>query len=140
MLSKEEEDSIYLKDLDAFLGSEAAKEMWNARRRNRLFCEQPFVIGLPARELENLPDREDLVMVQGIVDAFWEREEGLYLLDYKTDHVRTAQELVKRYEVQLGFYKKALEQASLKKVAKCYLYSFCLSELIEVEPGDFWVS
>ena len=79
-------------------------------------------------------------MVQGIIDAFWETEEGLVLLDYKTDHVKTPEELVKRYQVQLGFYKQALEQATGKKVAKCYFYSFCLSGLIEAEPEVFSAS
>lgn len=140
LLTKEEEACIFLKDLDVFLKSMVAKDMWKAKKEQRLFCEQPFVIGLPAREFQNLPDREELVMVQGIIDAFWETEEGLVLLDYKTDHVKTPEELVKRYQVQLGFYKQALEQATGKKVSKCYFYSFCLSGLIEAEPEVFSAS
>ena len=69
-------------------------------------------------------------MVQGIIDVFWEDADGLVLLDYKTDHVKTAEELKNRYKTQLDFYKRALEQATGKKVVKCYIYSFSLSELV----------
>lgn len=130
MLSKDEEACIRLKELDSFLESPVAREMWKALAKNRLSCEQPFVIGLPAREFEKLPEREDLVMVQGIIDVFWEDADGLVLLDYKTDHVKTAEELKNRYKTQLDFYKRALEQATGKKVVKCYIYSFSLSELV----------
>ncbi len=39
--------------------------------------------------------------LQGIIDVFFVEEDGIVLLDYKTDRVQQAEELVKRYQAQL---------------------------------------
>ena len=72
------------------------------------------------------------VLVQGIIDVFWEEDGRLYILDYKTDRVRDSQILVKRYGRQLELYADALEMSCKKKVEKRFIFSFCLGKLIEV--------
>ncbi len=79
---------------------------------------------------------EDLTLIQGIIDAFWEEEDGIVLLDYKTDRVETAQELVDRYEAQMRLYAEALERIYAQKgvrVKEMLLYSFRLQEVIRVK-------
>ena len=51
-------------------------------------------------------------MIQGIIDAYLEEEDGLVLIDYKTDYILQGQEeiLIKRYKAQLDYYGRALEQ------------------------------
>ena len=71
------------------------------------------------------------MVVQGIVDVFWEENGRLYLLDYKTDRVGRAdgkQVLLARYRVQLSYYARALSAALGLPVAECYIYSFALGE------------
>ena len=82
------------------------------------------------------PKEEDLTLIQGIIDAFWEEEDGIVLLDYKTDRVETAQELVDRYEAQMRLYAEALERIYAQKgvrVKEMLLYSFRLQEVIRVK-------
>ena len=71
-------------------------------------------------------------MIQGIVDMYYETEEGLVLVDYKTDKVENELELIKRYKKQLDYYKEALERLTEKKVSKMYIYSFSLKKEIEM--------
>jgi ATP-dependent helicase/nuclease subunit A len=71
-------------------------------------------------------------LIQGIIDVFFEEEDGLVLLDYKTDSVKTGEDLVKRYKKQMELYKEAIERSRGKIVKKVYLYSFHLQEVIDV--------
>ena len=59
---------------------------------------------------ENHMHEEDLTLIQGIIDVFWIEDDGITVLDYKTDRVDTAQELIDRYATQLKLYADALER------------------------------
>ena len=66
------------------------------------------------------------MLIQGIVDVFFEEEDGIVLLDYKTDSVASMQELWNRYETQLDYYSEALTKLMGKTVKEKILYSFHL--------------
>lgn len=110
--------------LRIFLESDVALRMREAAKRGELFREKPFVLGL--RE-------EELILVQGIIDVFWIEGDHMVLLDYKTDRIGQAVELVDRYREQLELYAKALQATWNKKVEEKYLYSFSLQEIIRIE-------
>ena len=85
---------------------------------------------------ENHMHEEDLTLIQGIIDVFWIEDDGITVLDYKTDRVDTAQELIDRYATQLKLYADALERvfATRKlKVKEILIYSFRLENLISIE-------
>ena len=85
---------------------------------------------------ENHMHEEDLTLIQGIIDVFWIEDDGITVLDYKTDRVDTAQELIDRYATQLKLYADALERvfATRKlKVKEILIYSFRLEKLISIE-------
>ena len=131
-LSEEYFEVVSTDKLVAFLMSRAALRMGEAARDGRLFKEQPFVMGLPAHRLNRDFPSEEMVLIQGIIDVFFEEEGRYVLLDYKTDAVKTAQELVKRYHVQLDYYAEALEQASGYRDTERILYSYKLGEEIHL--------
>jgi ATP-dependent helicase/nuclease subunit A len=90
-----------------------------------LFKEKPFVMKYQG------------VLVQGIIDVFWMEDDQLVLLDYKTDRVETAEELVVRYETQLDLYADALarifsDEEKQVTVKERLIYSFALQEVIAV--------
>lgn len=66
------------------------------------------------------------------MDAFFEEDGGLILLDYKTDVIHTPAELADRYKVQLDYYEEALKNLTGKPVREKILYSFYLGETILV--------
>ncbi|MEG2441720.1 MAG: helicase-exonuclease AddAB subunit AddA [Acetivibrio sp.] len=131
-ISKEEENLLLKDKIWRFFETPIGKRMAAADRRNQLFKEQPFVLGVPARKVNPEIPSEELVIVQGIIDAFFEEDGELVLLDYKTDHVTDKQELVDRYRSQLCYYQEALEQIIGKKVKERIVYSFALGEEIEL--------
>ena len=54
------------------------------------------------------------------------------LLDYKTDAVSSKQALIDRYELQLDYYREALEKITGMKVEQKLIYSFALNETIRL--------
>lgn len=146
-----------------FVSSETGKRMALAQRMGALYRERPFVMGFTEEELENygfgvgsntdsceniyektdsdqekeeqqkVRHEEDLTLIQGIIDVFWIEKDGIVLLDYKTDRVQQAKELIDRYETQLKLYADALERvfgARKLKVKEILIYSFSLEQLI----------
>ena len=63
-------------------------------------------------------------MIQGVIDVFWEEEDGLVLLDYKTDRVSPSEipARAERYRTQLLAYAGALERIFGLPVQRCVLW------------------
>lgn len=136
-LSEEYYAAVSIPKITAFLQSRSALRMAEAARAGRLYKEQPFVLGLPASSLKSTFPEKETVLIQGIIDVFFEEEDGYVVLDYKTDAVEKAEDLIDRYQVQLRYYAQALEQLSGyrgtgggKPVKEQIIYSFKLGEEI----------
>ncbi|MCM1175299.1 MAG: helicase-exonuclease AddAB subunit AddA [Blautia sp.] len=132
-------DAVSVPKIAAFLESCVAKRMAAAARAGKLYREQPFVLGLPAARLNGSFPKEETVLIQGIIDVFFEEKGSYVVVDYKTDAVDSAGELVKRYKTQLDYYAEALEQLSGygrtgegMRAAEKIIYSFRLGEEIWV--------
>ena len=82
--------------IEQFISSDVVARMAQADKRGDLYKEKPFVM-----------DYEG-VLVQGIIDVFWLENDKIVLLDYKTDRVNAAKELIDRYSTQLKLYADAL--------------------------------
>ena len=111
--------------IENFVTSEVALRMAKADIRGDLFREKPFVM-----------DYEG-VLVQGIIDVFWLEDDRIIVLDYKTDRVNEAQELVDRYKTQLDLYANALGRIFSDEEKKItadekLIYSFRLQEVIRI--------
>lgn len=129
-LPEEYRAAVSTEKLAAFLQSGAAARMARAALSRKLYKEQPFVLGIPANRLKEEFPESETVLVQGIIDVFFEEEDGLVVLDYKTDAVKTAGELIQRYRVQLDYYAQALEQIYGRPVKEKIIYSFKLGKEI----------
>ncbi|MGN0346793.1 MAG: UvrD-helicase domain-containing protein [Lachnospiraceae bacterium] len=115
---------------DKFLHSQLAGRMIAAAKRGQLFKEQPFFMGVSAKELNEQFPEEETILVQGVIDAYFEENGSVVIMDYKTDRVKTADELVKRYHAQLEIYARAITQITGKPVSDLYIYSFVLDREI----------
>lgn len=115
-----------------FFESNLANRMIAAKKRQELFREQPFVIGLPAKRLQEQFPETETILIQGVVDVFFYEEDGIVLADYKTDRVNAPDELVTRYAAQLDYYQQALEQLTGKKVKEKIIYSFAFDQEIRL--------
>ena len=131
-LTDEMAECIRPKDILRFLGCRSGRRMADAARNGKLYKEQPFVLSVDASEIYPEDRSGEKILVQGIIDVYFEEPDGLVVLDYKTDKVRTGNELKEKYHAQLDYYAQALEQLTEKPVKEKIIYSFTLGEEIEV--------
>lgn len=105
-------------------------------------------IGMRAASSKRLEKEREFIMekkldggttiVQGVIDCYFEDDDGLVLIDYKNSFVGgkiTEEDIIERYRGQIDLYKEALEKAEVKPVQGAYLYMFELKKFIEIE-GD----
>lgn len=126
------DDKVY-----AFVSSSLGNRMRRAAAAGHLYKEKQFVIGVPPEKVTGQKSEVQLntpIVVQGIIDAYFQEGDTLILLDYKTDNIREGQEqiLVERYKTQLLYYKETLEQLTGLTVSETYLYSFALNKEIRM--------
>lgn len=118
-----------------FVNSGLGQRMKVAAQKNRLWREQQFVMSVPASEKNKEWSDSEQMLVQGIIDAFFEEDDGFVLVDYKTDYVLKGheRELIDKYHKQLWYYARVLERVRKKKVKEVYIYSFTLGKSIRIE-------
>ncbi len=126
--------SISVTDVLRFVQSPLGKRMKEASLKGNLVREQPFVMAMDAEEIDPAWGEGERVLVQGIIDAYFAEEDGLVLVDYKTDRVKPWEEkkLVDLYHTQIENYREALEKLLNVKVKEKYIYSFSLGKAIQV--------
>ena len=75
-------------------------------------------------------------IVQGIIDCYFEEDDGIVLIDYKNSYMgngTTEAVIVERYRNQIELYREALEAAAGKAVKESYLYMFDLKKFIKIQ-------
>ncbi len=125
-LTEEYKNAVRVKKILNFLRSPLGQRMKKAQEEGKLYKEQPFVLGIPANRLKETYPAQETVLIQGIIDVFWEEDGELVLLDYKTDSIHGMEDLWNRYGTQIDYYKEALEHIMDKPVKEAFLYSFHL--------------
>ncbi|QIZ07064.1 helicase-exonuclease AddAB subunit AddA [Priestia megaterium] len=123
-----------------FFHSDLGIRYFNAKAINR---EVPFTLSMPAREVyPTWKGEEESVFVQGIIDCVFEDENGLILVDYKTDQISDKYKggfdqaksiLEDRYKMQINLYTRAIEQIWKRKVTERYLFFFDGAHILKVE-------
>ena len=124
-LTKEQADSICMEKVRRFFKSGLYRRVKAARQ---VYREIRFHVGIPAGRFagENVDVRGELVVLQGVADLVIEEENGLVVVDYKTDAARDGEQLLFRYANQLRLYAYAMEQVFHKPVKECAVYAFSL--------------
>lgn len=130
-MSEEMIEYIQGEVIQTFMETPIAKRMQHAAREKKFYKEQPFVLGVPATQVYGI-ESEETILIQGIIDVYFEEEDGLVLLDYKTDGVNSLKELEKKYHTQLEYYAQALEQLTGKRVKEKLIYSLRLQQSISI--------
>lgn len=135
IFTKEEVEAVDIRQMMRLSGSSVIGRMARAAEAGHLYREKPFVMGVPADRIDAKYISGELVVIQGIIDVYWQEGDGLYLLDYKTDRVNREdgeQILKNRYRVQLEYYAEALSRATGLPVKEKRIYSFPLGKLISL--------
>lgn len=126
-ITAEQRGLIREEKLRRFTQSECFKNLLAAD----YYCkEERFLFPMDGKEL--FEGGEGDVLIQGVLDCYGVRGEQAIILDYKTDRVASAQELIRRYQLQMDLYAEALKRVKGLKVQKKIIYSFALEQEIEV--------
>jgi len=121
ILSHEEVAFVEAKKILAFYESDLGKRLLCAMR---VWREAPFEIEIPAKTFYPDAPEEEQVMLQGVIDCFFEEEDGIVLLDFKSDFYRTEAEMLGKYAFQLDCYAQVIEKMLQKNVKNQFLYLF----------------
>lgn len=128
--TEEERNLLSDTSLYKFFSSDLGKRLINAKRIER---ELPFSMLFDGKRVyDTLEDGENLFL-QGIIDTAFEEDGEWILVDYKTDRVKSGEDLIKRYKIQMDLYKEALQRLTGMPVKASYIYSFRLHDAIIID-------
>lgn len=132
ILTQTQADTINPYKVLNFFKSNLGKRMTSSYFLKR---EQAFYLQLNIRDVFETVDNvenDDTLMVRGIIDAYFEENNEIVIIDYKTDFVNEGNrdEVITRYTKQLEIYSKALNQLTGKNVKEAYIYLFGSEEEI----------
>ncbi|MEW6357037.1 MAG: helicase-exonuclease AddAB subunit AddA [Planctomycetota bacterium] len=135
LLTDVEAESLDAGGAAAFFATDLGKRILGDPSRVRR--ELPFTLVRRAGELYpdlSERDRNEVVLLQGIIDCLIETKDGFLLLDFKTDDV-SAEDIAARikeggYATQLSHYAGAVEQIFGRPVRGRYLYFVSCQELV----------
>lgn len=128
--TEEERNLLSDTSLYKFFSSDLGKRLINAKRIER---ELPFSMLFEGKRVyDTLEDGENLFL-QGIIDTAFEEDGEWVLVDYKTDRVKSGEDLIKRYKIQMDLYKEALQRLTGMPVKASYIYSFRLHDAIIID-------
>ncbi len=131
-LTEEEYNAVDFDALRCFYESDILRRM---KASSGIHREEPFTFRKKLSELTSADGDDVFVLIQGIIDCYFFEDDGIVLLDYKTDRNVTEEELKEKYSVQLEIYAEALEKRYNIPVKEMLIYSFDKKKTIPLQKG-----
>ncbi|MEF9991736.1 MAG: helicase-exonuclease AddAB subunit AddA [Romboutsia sp.] len=141
IITEKQSEIINPYKIHKFFKSDIGKRMLNAKFLKR---EQVIYSNIKMKDVyiyeefineKNLDVyNEESLMLRGIIDAYFEEDGKIVLVDYKTDFVneKNKGEIVSKYKKQLELYSKSLENLTGKEVKESCIYLFGIDEGISI--------
>lgn len=132
LLREEEAQTLELPKVQRFLDSPLGLRM---KRAKKIYREEPFNLRKKAGDLSrNLKGCEDEVLVQGMIDCYFQEDGQWVLVDYKSDYLweGNRREKIEIYRPQLRLYREALEAITGIGVKETLVHFFHTGESIEI--------
>ena len=125
--SDEERSLLSDRSLYGFFNSDLGQRLIASKRVER---ELPFSMLFDGNRVYPDVENGERLFLQGIIDTAFVEDGQWVLVDYKTDRVKSGDELIRRYKIQMDLYKEALERLTNMPVKASYIYSFRLHEAV----------
>ena len=125
--SDEERSLLSDRSLYGFFNSDLGQRLIASKRVER---ELPFSMLFDGNRVYPDVENGERLFLQGIIDTAFVEDDQWVLVDYKTDRVKSGDELIRRYKIQMDLYKEALERLTGMPVKASYIYSFRLHEAV----------
>ena len=130
-LSEEEIQQFDWENILTFFAGPIGRRMCQAKN---VYREKAFTMEVPAKQLfPNISnENQDAVLVQGVIDCYFEEADGIVILDYKTDRVLLGEEVIaaEKYRKQLELYKRAIETETKERVKETIIYFLQTGEYV----------
>lgn len=127
LIKKEDVEGYFISKIQLFFLSKLGQRMLHS---DNIFREKPFNLE------KDIPGEDSSsVLIQGVIDCFFQEDSQYVLVDYKSDYYGNEMEkmiLVDRYSNQLMIYKEAIENITGRIVKESYLYLFYKNEIKEI--------
>lgn len=100
--------------------------------------EKPFLFTVPTKEIypesTALIDNEHTTIIQGVIDNIIYENDGVVIIDFKSDNVISGNEDIhaQKYKLQLDLYGRAVEKLTGKPVKGKYIYFFKSSVYVQL--------
>jgi len=126
-LTEEEVSAISFSKILGFFESAIGRRVCKA---DKLYREVPFNI---MKEISG-----EKIIIQGVIDCYFEEKGKYILLDYKSDYVSDREDeseikrIAEEYRMQIELYREALEKIRGITVEEAYLYLFSLGKEIRI--------
>jgi len=137
ILGEQEANALDSRSISAFFDSDIGRRACSAKQLRK---EAAFNYQKPIGDVLADPEtaEDDRIIIQGTIDCFFEEDDGLVLLDYKTDRlcgdpVQWAKDMTDRYRPQIRLYREALEACTGGRVKEAWLFLFDIGEAVEVQ-------
>ena len=126
LLTPEEAAIVHTESLVRFLASDVAGRM---RKSSKVRREIPFTVAVPPGLINAslAEDAQDDMILHGVVDCAFEEEDGLVIVDYKTEGLRAHDNptaIGEAHRPQMELYQYALEKVFGVKVKQRIVYFF----------------
>ena len=119
MLTAEEAATVVPSKISSFFATDVGKRAAKAEICHK---ERPFT----AEHV--ISPQSSPVLVQGVIDCYFEEDGELVLIDYKTN--TNVEGIRETYREQIDLYKEALQMLEGKTVKEAYLYLFAKGRFI----------
>ena len=130
-LTPQQRDAVDAGRIVRFFQSDLGKELLAAPVVEREF---KFSLLVPALDYDSRAELGEEVLLQGVVDCWFENEDGITVIDFKTDRITKDAVLARaqEYTPQLAAYSRALTQVLCKPVKRRCLWFFQTGQSVEV--------
>jgi ATP-dependent helicase/nuclease subunit A len=134
LLTEVQAQNVNIHGIIKLLNSDLGRRMIGA---HRIYREVPFTMEVECSEIFGSPEgcnhEGETVVLQGIIDCWFEEEGKIALVDYKTDYVPEGEQgkIKEKYRTQIEYYTRALRQITGKEVSGKYIYLFWNGEILE---------
>lgn len=128
LIDDRHKDLINVEQIAAFFATELGRKVLCGKEVIREF---KFSILEDSVKFDTATKNEK-VLLQGVVDCALIEDDGIIVIDFKTDHMspKNVDEVVSRYRLQVMTYADAMERIYEKPVKEKYLYFFALNKYI----------
>lgn len=131
MLTMTQAKAIWIPAVVAFYESEVGQKLLQATLVRR---ELPFSMTLPAKDVYRDTSVDEPVLIQGVIDCLFEDEQGLFIVDYKTDRIMDDQweAAAEKHRFQMNLYRRAIEHIINRKISGVYLFFFDGARVVQL--------